>query len=124
MKIEGPSESLDVGWQREASAGRPTSANGRLQLGQVPLVHAVVAHQLVRAGKLLLTVGPAAVFGLRMFPFTNNIAGRHSKNGRLRHISSRSLSVCFGLLSTSGQHLTSEQITIQDPESAEADAGA
>jgi len=27
MKIEGPSESLDVGWQREASAGLPTSAS-------------------------------------------------------------------------------------------------
>lgn len=48
---------------------------------------------------------------------------RFPPQGRLRHISSRSLSVCFGLLSTSGQHLTSEQITIQDPESAEADAG-
>lgn len=35
-----------------------------LRLGQVPLVHAVVAHQLVRAGKLLLTVGPAAGEGL------------------------------------------------------------
>lgn len=35
-------------------------SDGRLQFGQVPLVHAVVAHQLVRAGKLLLTVGPAA----------------------------------------------------------------
>lgn len=43
--------------------------------------------------------------------------------GGLRHISSRSLSVCFGLLSTSGQHLTSEQIRIQDPDNAEADAG-
>ena len=43
--------------------------------------------------------------------------------GGLRHISSISLSVCFGLLSTSGQHLTSEQIRIRNPDSAEPDAG-
>ncbi len=43
--------------------------------------------------------------------------------GGLRHISGRSLTVCFGLLSTSGQHLTSEQIRIHNPDSAEAVAG-
>lgn len=46
-----------------------------------------------------------------------------SPQGGLRHISSRSLTVCFGLLSTSGQHLTSEQIRIHNPDSAEAVAG-
>lgn len=40
-------------------------SDGRLQLTQVPLVHAVVAHQLVRARKLLLTVRPVA--GKRLF---------------------------------------------------------
>lgn len=47
-----------------SSSSSTRSSDGRLQLGQVPLVHAVVAHQLVRAGKLLLTVGPAACKGL------------------------------------------------------------
>lgn len=47
-----------------SSSSSSRCSDGRLQLGQVPLVHAVVAHQLVRAGKLLLTVGPAASKGL------------------------------------------------------------
>lgn len=42
-----------------------------------------------------------------------------------RGASSRgSLTVCFCLLSTSGQHLTSEQIRIHNPDSAEAGAEA
>lgn len=41
-------------------AGRPES-DGKLQLGQVPLVHVVVSDQLVRPGKLLLAVGPPTV---------------------------------------------------------------
>lgn len=43
--------------------------------------------------------------------------------GGLRHISSISLSVCFGLLCTSGQHLTSEQIGLHKPDSSEPDTG-
>lgn len=34
---------------------------GELQFGEVPLVHVVMSNQLVAAGKLLLTVGPATV---------------------------------------------------------------
>lgn len=41
-----------------------TGLNGQLQLAEVPLVHVVVPHQLVTAGKLLQAVGPAAVKGL------------------------------------------------------------
>lgn len=39
--------------------------------------------------------------------------------GGLRHISNRSLCVYFGPPSTSGQHLTSEQMRIHDPDNAE-----
>lgn len=39
-------------------------SDGQLQLGEVPLVHVVVSHQLIAASKLLLTVGPPAVKGL------------------------------------------------------------
>lgn len=41
-----------------------TSLNGQLELAEVPLVHVVVPHQLVTAGKLLLAVGPPAIKGL------------------------------------------------------------
>lgn len=41
-----------------------TGLNGQLQLAEVPLVHVVVPHQFVTAGKLLLAVGPPAVKGL------------------------------------------------------------
>jgi hypothetical protein len=41
-----------------------SGSDGKLQLGQVPLVHVVVTNQLIRPGKLLLTVGPSAVEGL------------------------------------------------------------
>lgn len=38
-----------------------TCSDGQLQLGEVPLVHVVVSHQLVTAGEFLLTVWPPAV---------------------------------------------------------------
>lgn len=61
--------SFSTGWHSilspsSLSSSSSSRSDGRLQLGQVPLMHAVVAHQLVRAGKLLLTVGPAAGKGL------------------------------------------------------------
>ena len=39
-------------------------SEGHLQFVDVPLVHAVVTHKLIRAGKLLLTAGPATGKGL------------------------------------------------------------
>lgn len=36
-------------------------SDGQLELGEVPLVHVVVSHQLVAPGELLLTVWPPAV---------------------------------------------------------------
>lgn len=38
-----------------------TKSNGELHFGEVPLVHVVVAHQLIAPSKLLLTVGPSTV---------------------------------------------------------------
>lgn len=51
-----------------------------LQLGLVPHVHAVVAHQLVRAGKLLLTVGPAAGEGLLTWREAGRARKKHRKS--------------------------------------------
>jgi len=38
-------------------------SDGQLQFRQIPLVHIVVPDELIRPGKLLLTVWPSAVKG-------------------------------------------------------------
>lgn len=47
-------------WHRAVLAG----SERQLQLGHVPLVHVVVADELVGPGELLLTAGPPAAEGL------------------------------------------------------------
>lgn len=41
--------------------GLTQDSDGQLELGEVPLVHVVVSHQLIAPGKLLLAVRPPAV---------------------------------------------------------------
>ena len=47
-------------WKNVIGADKKDS-DGQLELGEVPLVHVVVSHQLIAPGKLLLTVRPPAV---------------------------------------------------------------
>lgn len=63
-----------------SSSSSSRCSDDGLQLGQVPLVHAVVAHQLVRAGKLLLTVGPVAGEGLLTWREGDKQRGKQRKS--------------------------------------------